>query len=61
MTVTQIYGIEGYEDAKLEVTLSREDVERLKETRDGDWARDSVNFTYHVFPLFNAIIVEAEK
>ena len=35
MTITQLYGLNDYDHAKLEVTLTKEDVEQLNEAYEG--------------------------
>ena len=66
MTVTQIYGLNDYDHAKLEVTLSREDVEKLKAAvtplkTHGYFQLKETIHKHTIIPLLDAIITEAEK
>jgi hypothetical protein len=56
--ITQIYGLDQYDHAKLEVCLSREDVEQLKSCWDFGFFDPSGQF---LEDMLDAIITEAEK
>ena len=65
MTITQLYGLNDYDHAKLEVTLTKEDVEQIKTIISKKGYNNGIYFdnnnTSIIHRLLNTIITEAEK
>lgn len=63
MTITQLYGFNDYDHAKLEVTLTKDDVEMLNEAYEGIRCQLIID-SHDVRPLVRFmfdLLTEAEK